>query len=213
MAHPRTVRALLATPLILGVWLPAAAIRFEWTPKEIECAWTVGVDLELGGVDPGSEGYVRKLAWLADLAVEGTVTDIQYDLHGAYHTRVLIDPGPIFKGRLPKGPLTVALISGPSYSPAFGRILELSRGHEPEFERGDSLLLFLTKGHMETPSPDGPSYDLPENFFCLVNEAKLLVDGETVQLSGWGEGKYRLATSRAEIRKVVEAQSKECRED
>jgi hypothetical protein len=200
---------LTALVVALAVWERAGAIRFDWTDAEVQCAKTVGVYLR-ADVEPGSSGYVRHLAWISDLIVSGTVAEIRYDARGAYHTQVRINVLSVKKGRKPFRLLTVALISGPVYGPRLDRVVEGKLVNEPSFALGETVLLFLTKGHLESDSDDGPSYELPENFYCLVNQSKFHLSGGIATLEGWGRGDYDVALSDAEIQEVVSTQAFDC---
>ena len=200
-------RLLVAMAVTLTMWAPAGAIRFDWTEQEIRCAQRVGVDL-LSYPKPGSSDYVKRLAWLADLVVYGTVAKIRHDPKGAYHTQVRIDVLSVRKGQRPKGRLTLALMSGPVFVPSTNQTFQQQSFHEPSFAKGETVLLFLTKGPLES---DAQSYELPENAYCLVNNAKLRIDGVTATLQGWGIGDYNVVRSDYEIRQVVAAQSTNCR--
>ena len=110
----------------------------------------------------------------------------------------------------PAGRLTVALISGPVYIPKLDQVLEARAVDDPTFVPGETVLLFLTNGYTETPTLTGPSDDLPENFFRPVNGAKLLIDGTTATLQGWGQGEYNVVRADYAIRQVVGALSTNC---
>jgi hypothetical protein len=74
--EPYWARVIAVSMSTLFLWAPAGAIRFDWTDAEVQCAWTVGVDLR-GDPSPGSREYVKRLAWLSDLIVYGRVGKIR----------------------------------------------------------------------------------------------------------------------------------------
>jgi len=187
-------RVPVALAFAIGIGAPADAIRFNWTPEETQCARSVGIELDKDP-DPGSANYVKRLAWLADLVVYGKVDKTRHDPRGPYPTTVRINVLSIRKGRLPKGPLTVALTSEP--------------GREPSFARGETVLLFLTKRTLG--SDPGQSHELPEDSYGLVNDSKFRIDGVTATLQGSGSGEYNVIRSDYQIREVVAAQSTNCR--
>lgn len=206
----RMTKRLLALATLFGAWGSVAAIRFDWTAAEVRCAATQGIDLN-ADPDPGSSNYVKRLAWLSALIVSGTVSEVLHDIKGAYATRVRIDVLALKKGQLPQGPLTVVLVSGPVYIPSRDVIADGTLVGEPSFVKGETVLLFLTKGTIATPDASSPSYELPENFYRLVNSSKFHVSGGTASLEGRGSGNYSVATSISQIEQVVAAQSAKCR--
>jgi hypothetical protein len=184
-------RVLVAVLVALAIWAPVGAIRLDWTADEIRCAQTVGVDLA-GDPNPGSNSYVKRLAWLADLVVYGVVDKIRLDSHSSFPAKVRIKVLSVRKGRVPKGPLTV----------------EAREIGEPSFSRGETVLLFLTKGTLD---PGSGKYVHSENSYGLVDDAKFLIDGTTATLQGWGQGQYNVVQSDYQIRQVVNAQATNCR--
>jgi len=209
MTISRMLRVSAALFAVIVICEPARAIRFDWTSEEIQCARSLGIELD-GFPAPGSDDYVKRLAWLADLIVIADVTEIRLDTRGAHHTQVGLNVQSVSKGAPPTGQLTVALMSGPVYVPALDEVLEAESVNEPTFEKGERVLLFLTKGHMETPSISGPSYDFPENFYSVVNDAKFKISGGVATLSGWGSGEYDVLTCNLQIDAVVQAQAANC---
>lgn len=199
------IAATLVTALV--TWAPAGAIRVNWTAEETHCAQMVGVDL-LGDPEPGSRDYIKRLAWLADLVVYGTVGRIRQDPTGASHTQVRINVMSVRKGQLPKRAVTIALPSGSVHSERLEGMLDERPVDEPSFVRGETVLLFLTEG---TPSSDpGQPYGLPELSYGLVNDAEFHIDGVTATLHGWGRGEYNIVRADYEIRQVVAAQATNC---
>jgi len=194
--------------MALAVWRPVGAIRRDWSAQEIACAQTVGVELA-ADPEPGSLGYVKRLAWLADVVVTGTVSEIRHDLKGPYFTLADIDVLTVLKGgEAPPGSLTVALMSGPAYSPTDGKIVQSHVVHEPTFAKDEWVLLFLTQGTRES----GPvqSYELAADWYRVVNQSKFTIEGGTATLHGWGTGDYRLKACVTDIAAVVQAQSTKC---
>ncbi len=205
----RPSRVSAAVLAALMIWTPAGAIRFDWTAAEIECAQSIGIDLT-ADPEPGSSGYVKLLAWLSDLIVTGTVAQIRHDIKGPYPTLVQINVLSVKKGQLPADPLTVALLSGPQYNAALDLVLETRLVNEPSFVGGETVLLFLTKGTIG--SDPGQSYELPTNYYRLVNSSKFHISGGTAILQGWGAAGYNLTMCGLQINSVVLAQSNNCQD-
>jgi hypothetical protein len=181
-AWPALTLAILASA-------PAWALRNDWTDAEVACAKSVGVDLR-ADPDPGSSGYVKRLAWLADLVVYANVTKVRRE-------EVRIKVLSAKKGRPPSGRLTVALMPGSPQAPSVERILEGRFDTPPSFVEGETVLLFLTRSDAAKA-------------FLLVDDSKFHIDDDSATLQGWGNGEYNVVRSNYQIRQVVEAQAASC---
>ncbi len=204
---PRRGAIVVATVLML--WTTVSAIRFDWTERELECARTVGVDLK-ADPEPGSSGYVRRLAWLADLVIVGTVSAIHEDPRGPYSTLVDVSVRAVLKGnQTRRDSITVALESGPVYAAGNEKLLWRQAVNEPTFTEGETVLLFLTEGTRDSGGAVN-WYTLGENWYRIVNNSKFTITAGTATLQGWGSGVYELAVALSAIDEVVRAQSTKC---
>jgi hypothetical protein len=191
------VRLLVAVATTLACSAPAWADRRDWTDAEVACAESLGIDLR-AAPEPGSSGYVKRLAWLADLVVYGKVSKVRKNVEGAHPAQVRIKVTAAKKGRPASGRLTVALASSSPRSPSLDRILEGRFDDEPPFAKGETVLLFLAKADSD-------------DVYFLVDDSKFLVDEDQATLQGWSGGVYNAVRSEYQIREVVEAQSTNCR--
>lgn len=172
----RVVNGLLVLSLASGL---VFAIPYEWTPEEIACAATLGIELKSNYDSPSTTPSA--LAWISDVVVRGVVTEIRSNLEGKYHTLVTVAVSETFKGS-PGSTVTVRLISGPTFSDADGKFGHLSVSTEPVFSVSEDVLLFLTDDYTVLPGADPLLYAHGSNEFTVVVKGKYHVVASGDQL-------------------------------
>jgi hypothetical protein len=201
------VIALVAT--IAGIVIPCPAAVQRWSDGEKDCAETIGVNLRVAA-SPSDPHYERRLAWVSELIVRGTVTKIQHDIRGTYPTIVTLSIASVLKGDVSVGStIGVNLFSGPTYSEQQGDIAPTTLIGEPTFAVGEDVLLFLTTSHPE-PVEEPRKYALAPGTYLLVNKSKWLIEGTTVTHAQFTDHRHSLDWIQAEVGLTVRTQQSNC---
>ncbi len=160
----------------------AHAIRFDWTANEIACANSRGITLG-SEADPSNPKFIEHMSWVADRIVSGVVGEIRHDIRGPYPTLAAVTVASSFKGGiLPATVITVASMSGPSFSDYDGVMATVHvSGDQPSFTSGQHVLLFLSTGY--DIRPENPAYfALPPGHYRLVAGHKFTLQGDSFVL-------------------------------
>jgi hypothetical protein len=180
----------------------------DWTRDEIDCAATIGV--RIGAVSyRGADA--RTLAWISDRVVLGTVRKTRTHPREAYHTDAVIDVSETWKGPENGEPI-VKLLSGPVYDERLGRTIHGATSHEPRFEVGERVLLFLSRNPIMKPPDDPDRYRLGPSEYTTVPTGKwvMIPDTDRVRAEGDpGEGRL-LDRVREDVALAVRTQSAGC---
>jgi hypothetical protein len=186
------------------------AMRFDWTASERACASTKGIDLGSAS-DPGNAKFIEHLSWVADRIVTGVVSEVKHDIRGSYPTLVTVTVASSLKGGIPPSTvITVASMSGPSYSPYWGTMGEvITNSDNAAFLAGQNVLLFLSTSAVVLP--ENPSYyALPANHYRLVDGYKFTLQGGSFVLDGYPSNSYTIANINSRVALIVAAQQNQC---
>jgi hypothetical protein len=198
--------------LLLGTLLavqPTIGGPHDWTPSEIECAQSIGVDLRRITTS-SSPTLVRHLSWIADAIVYGRVTEIRHDLHGAYHTIVALRVSAVEKGKIAVGQtIHIDLWSGPFYNPERDIMGGVRAVHEPSFSEGEVVCLFLTTDFAVHPD-DPAAWAFNPGHFGLADDVKWLVDDDSVWQSDRPSDRQSRSWMDSEILTAMMAQITGC---
>jgi hypothetical protein len=178
----------------------AVAAGWDFSAAQLSCANDQKIDLTQAP-SPDEALYLTHLTWLADHVVIGTVSEIKHDIRGPYPTLVHLDVAEALKGSL-TGEIVVALESdGPRYDATIGKFAQLFASGEPVFEKGEEVLVFLTKKY--TVIPEMPEkFALPPGTYRPFVETKLRLDSEKATLVG-GDRAYGRKEARGEVLAAV----------
>lgn len=198
------IRSLALSCLAVCLASPVQAGVRHWTARDEACAESLGVPRARGTLK-SHPGWLKYLAWSAEIAVMGEVESITHDLDGPYHTLVTVSVSDYWKGSGPSS-LVVALHGGPSSTD--GRIAEIHVEGEPSFAAGEDVLLFLDKNHLEQTVGD-TTFVLPPNHWRLTGRTKLLVDREIIEATPPART-WSLPRARKEVDRIVDAQATQC---
>lgn len=188
----------------------ARAIRLDWTAAEQACASSFGFDLE-SSAEPGNAKFIEHLSWVADRIVIGVVNEVKHELRGPYPTLVTVTVASSLKGAIPASSvITVASMSGPSYSDYWGAIGNRTTGSDNAvYTAGQNVLLFLSTGYHIIP--ENPSYyALPAGHYRLVDGRKFTLKGGSFVLDGHPSNSYPIANINSRVSALLAAQRTQC---
>jgi hypothetical protein len=154
-----------------ALFVPAlawAGIRWDWSAEEVACARKIGVNL--GGA-PKDKFFVRQMTWLSDAVVTGTVTAVEHEPSTGFRTTVVLAVESVHKGDQIPPTIEILLNDGPFYSEVYGQMLEVDSG-EPDFERGERVLVFLTGGTFRSHMQGMNEVSLAPHQFGVVDSGK-----------------------------------------
>ena len=196
---------------LVGVLFAAGALGeiaagWDFSAAQLSCAKDQEIDLTRAP-SPDEALYLTHLTWLADHVAIGTVSEIKHDIRGPYPTLVDLDIAEALKGSL-TGEIVVALDSGPRYDETTGKIGQVIASGEPVFEKGEEVLVFLTRKYPVIPEmPE--KFALPPGTYRPLVETKLRLDSEKATLVG-GDRTYGRKEARDEVLAAV-AYAESCR--
>ena len=187
-----------------------AGYRFDWSPAEIDCAGSIGIDLASAPPRPTDQHFVRHLTWLSDLVIYGVVTEVKHDITGVYSTIATIQILSVKKGTPPDGGvLYLNLESGPSYYAPRGVMAEHITPGEPGISANQTVLLFLTTSYLQSGTTPNP-FALAPSHYRLVDEGKWLVVGTQARFQDLSQTVLSMSWINSEITLTVSKQSALC---